>query len=165
MRKNTLYPIAVFMISILISACGGRKAVMDEEHNTILSVTYTSEYCGGAYPDDEILEELMVPKPFEKETIYIFNNDNVQDIVSYQLNKEGKVSLNLQVGKYTVCQYNHLKVAQEMEEQLSQGPGKEGFCPPDWKFEIAAELEVGEKGGEYTVNLHLVCDPCKEPKP
>ena len=165
MRSNTLYTISISMMAILISACGGRKAVMDDEHNTILAVTYTSEYCGGAYPDDELLEELMVPKPLGKETVYIFKNENVEDITALQLNKEGKVSLNLKAGKYSVCKYHHLQVAQEMEELLSKGPGTEGLCPPDWKFQISAELEVGESGGEYTVNLHLICDPCQEPKP
>jgi len=165
MRSNTIYTLAISMMAVLISACGGRKAVMDDEHNTILAVTYTSDYCGGAYPDDEILEELMIPKPLEKETIYIFNNENVDEITSFQLNKEGKVSLNLKQGKYSVCMYNHVQVAQEMEELLSKGPGTEGLCPPDWKFQISSELEVGPNGGDYTVNLHLICDPCQEPKP
>ncbi len=69
-----------------------------------LSITSTSQYCGGAAPPQELQDNLAKPKPLENKVIYVRKDKNdLSTPILYTLTTDlnGRASLKLAPGKYT----------------------------------------------------------------
>lgn len=69
-------------------------------------ITYTSQYCGGARPPEELLKELATPKPYAEKVIFIKkgNQNPFTNKVLYRIKTDslGRYSVKLKSGIYII---------------------------------------------------------------
>lgn len=119
-------------------------------------INYTSDYCGGAYPSEDILEGLKKERPLAKNNLFIFKEGEGRDKMSEVVTAEdGTCTMELTPGKYHIY----------LPEKLSKGVSKfisQEDCD-SWKNTPNATFEVTADDNDLTVNLHKTCNPCHEP--
>jgi hypothetical protein len=82
----------LILLFLTVAAFSQRKKVP-------LEIFITSEYCGGARPDEKMKAEIEKPVPYTGTIIYISEKGKVD---SAKTNEAGKVTLKLRKGKYLV---------------------------------------------------------------
>lgn len=144
------------LISGLVS-CG----VFRQSGLVTLEITQTDDYCGGAVPPEEILEEMRTPRPMPEQTIYI---SQVRKNSLIALNVvEGKATAELKPGKYEVRTHSPEDVEAfllkfRVGEDMTQ-------CYRDWMGKVVAEFEISKDLSMVKFNVHKTCDPCAPPPP
>jgi hypothetical protein len=95
-------PLIIILICLFsFSVWAKRKPV--EAYTTITGkVTTTADYCGGARPSEEMLEQLRTPKPAIRRTIYIkygsVNTENTRLIKKVMTDSNGLFTVKLKKG-------------------------------------------------------------------
>jgi len=67
--KNLLYLIP--LVSVLIGCKGKSKISADDKNARTISIEYQEQYCGGAQPNDEVMEDINELKLFANQSAYI----------------------------------------------------------------------------------------------
>jgi hypothetical protein len=116
-----------------------------------VSVMFTTSYCGGAAPTEEIENRHANRRPFTKSTLRIKNSSaGIDTLVS--TNESGEFKASLPVGTYDV--YLTSKVNSRLDT---------GFNPACeiLKKKISGTFTVSHKKNPFsTVIIHFDCDPC-----
>jgi nitrite reductase/ring-hydroxylating ferredoxin subunit len=102
------YTIAALALLCSYTTADAQKAAM---YKVVITCTQTSDYCGGAQPQDEMLEELRLPKPLPNATYYLVRGSKRSSKVYKKVtsNDLGEVQLNLPAGSYTLLSAEQIK--------------------------------------------------------
>jgi hypothetical protein len=115
-------------------------------------VLFTSTYCGGARPSEEILAEKATPKVLSLSWVKFKNHFTGKEYV-LQTNAEGIAETEMEEGKYDVF------FTKDINPKLSTG-----FDPKCslWQNQLLLTVKVTSSGKTQDVNVHFVCNPCDE---
>lgn len=164
------FTIALFSTLLFISC---KTASLDRSIK--FNLTSTSDYCGGAMPDQSIIDDLNTPKPFNG-TLYIHIDPERKDKGIAQEFKNGKASISgLVNGEYLLFEYPAINIEElennkesedneEMENTGSNGLMK-SECKLMKNFQVLEGITIDQETKEISINIHLTCDPCGEPLP
>ena len=110
----------------------------------------TNAYCGGAYPNDEIMEDLKQGFPYEHKTLRLIPTGKGK-AVSFTTDRSGKFSVNIVPGSYRLC---------PGPRPASSESGYNPNCAL-WLEHVFDELVIPDKN-TYTKNfqVEIPCDPC-----
>ncbi|MDC0561280.1 hypothetical protein OAP07_04335 [Bacteroidia bacterium] len=161
----------VITTAIVIVSCGVRQYDRVIEFN----IQSTSDYCEGANPNDEILKKLATPSPFNG-ILYIHKNKDREDAGITQKFKNGKASISgLVNGKYSIYRYPAIEVSipennQPDSSNMSNISNNMDVmmdyqCEIEKAFQPIAIINIDQETTDVSLEIHLECDPCSEPKP
>lgn len=151
------YYISLWMLIFLI-ACNA-KTVKNNSSELIeiqFSVQYTSEYCGGAYPPDEVLKALDVERPLKNKELIIKRKD-ADETYSLMCDAKGVASLSLPQGQYLVF-YPIKMTAEPSENALSVEQCAQWKKTPDTAFAVTADTK------NIDLKVRQTCNPCEAPR-
>jgi hypothetical protein len=150
---------------VFISATQTKKL-----YNVSISLTTTSQYCGGAAPSREMIEELSRPVPdVAKKMILkrgIANDSKSVFIKEFTANDTGYLFMKLPAGKYFLIIedkkdktfYNDIlknhKVKTEQNEAVDIACLNKWYLTPDFSFEVKAN----QSKQKFTYNTHHNCN-------
>lgn len=126
-------------------------------------ITTTQDYCGGAAPPDELIEDLRTPKPYTG-SLYIHQNATREDdgivveVANGTCSSEGLVE-----GTYYV--YLDPKMPEISRANLSPINIQKADCNLQHNRKPLATIALDNSTALVTQNLHIICDPCMEPRP
>jgi hypothetical protein len=117
-------------------------------------IYYTSSYCGGAHPTEEIMKELNKSKLYLNTEFRLFNEDSKIEYYFYTDNT-GSYSLKLNRGNYNLYP-TKIKV-----DENNNGNGYNPNCDARLKT-ILATINILESDSviNQNFNVHLECNPC-----
>lgn len=115
-------------------------------------VLFTSTYCGGARPTEEILAEKATPKPLSASTLKLRNHFTGKEYL-IKTNADGVGSAELEEGKYDVF------LTKDINSTL--GTGFDPKCAL-WLDQSMLTVKVLAAGKMQDVKIHFVCNPCDE---
>lgn len=134
-----------------------------------LEVTATKDYCGGANPAEEMLEELKKPQPYSG-TLYLHNNKARQDDGIEIVFVDGLATADgLNNGFYYMFTEKKIDIDKIQEDQESlEKMAIEGIdigCLFGESQRSVFEFEVDDKTKIITQQMHIRCNPCLPPAP
>jgi hypothetical protein len=145
---------------IAIIACKSKKI---ENRQLLFEWTVTEDYCGGAFPPDELITELRTPKPYTG-SVYIHKNITRTDEGKHFTITDGKLEASgLSEGDYYVFIFPTM-------EESNQKPKSERDqirhdCEITFNRTPVATFTVDKKSTDFALAIHKVCNPCIEPRP
>jgi hypothetical protein len=161
---------------VIMAGCKATKSNVDSSTSSkekaassgpfTIEVEYGEQYCGGAQPTDEIVEHISRPKPFFNGTIYIAEEGPNQEVIDekmVQLDKEAKVTLNLDSGSYFISLIP--LTPEPIDSTLSPLEMDKIKCMNQWRRVVARSYTLGGQNPVYRVALLKECNPCEEPRP
>lgn len=158
MRTNSLIIAGVVVLSLFLmanSTCNKKKKVQ-------VSFTQTSAYCGGAAPNEKLLQELNTPKPLTGVMLHVLRKGDKDKNMIHVILSESNLELLLKNGTYEVFKemnedvFN--KVDKVKDEELK-------MCLMEWYMAPKATFEVTDETTSIEVNIHADCNPCYPPAP
>ena len=156
MMKHTYW--ALLGILILVSQCKNRKP---KEGEVTFLITTSQQYCGGAAPDEAILEEMATPKPLAKDTVYLQSVDVPDgEIIPIVTSAKGIVTVPMKEGSYTL----YLHYPEDQFKDLSS-LSKKKRCEITWKAMFAEAFMIDPSVSSMEFNFFITCNPCEEPRP
>jgi hypothetical protein len=156
--KNLLI-IASFLLFLL--ACKNNQSGIQNTNAIQFDIYYTEQYCGGAAPPDELMEELHTPKPYS-DTIYIHEiKDARREAASLKIRlKKGKGDLPyLANGVYVAYKAPVYQI-----DSSSSDFGREN-CYYESSFMPFFTFTISEPNQFITDTVNIQCDPCVPPMP
>lgn len=154
-----------------IVACSACKTTRDvESSNTPLfevsgTVYVTSDYCGGAHPNETILQNLKTPKPYEGKKLFIRDTDSndFSSPVVYSLttDQDGRFTCSLPEGKYCIIDeyrvnrgYTDSLMANVVPDLKISDP----WCIRSWSAQCLMTFEIKNKNMVLPqINIHQQC--------
>lgn len=126
--------------------------VAEPTYKTSFRVLYTSSYCGGARPSEEMLAEYATPKLLSVSWVKFRNHHTGKEYV-LQTNADGIAEAEMEEGKYDVF------LTKDINPKLSTG-----FDPKCklWTDQLLLTVKVSSSGKAQDVNIHFICNPCDE---
>ena len=150
---------SAFILALLLASCKSTSLSRSIKFN----VTSTSDYCGGAMPNEEIMESLMMPTSFNG-TLYIHNNPERSDKGLALKFKNGKASITgLVNGDYAI--FKHPAFSKDKLENNESDENLENECEMMRNFQMLEMVNINQETKEITIHIHFMCDPCQEPMP
>lgn len=172
----------VILSLVVLSSCANRLT----KRQIVFDFKYTEDYCGGAYPDEEILKELATPKDFTKK-LYLTDNPK-REGANFELNFDNKglaKRSGFAVGTYYLYMAPKLNIDSVMmafekiaepepqpivigEEESEPQPIEmliNPRCVLKQNYTPIATFEVKKSTRKLQDTLKIVCDPCLPPKP
>jgi hypothetical protein len=150
----------VIIIATALLAMGCKSLVVDRVIK--LTVTETSDYCGGANPPAELLETLMTEKPFTGKLYVNSTPDRNDDGQTLIINNGSLKQSGFAEGVYFV--FLHPKINREEltktnvdEEMIS--------CLEMVNSRYTASFIITKETKSSTIHAHIMCDPCSLPRP
>ena len=141
---------------ILLLACSGSKSGKEKVYEVKLAFSSTSDYCGGAPPNDRILKNLQAPKVYSSKDIMLSTENKLNDtMITLTLDKEGEVATALAARTYYVF------LPQKLYTSFSKG-GNEEACK-SWKNTPNGTFDMEKGIKSLEVKFHITCDPCGTP--
>lgn len=126
---------------------------------------HTSEYCGGAYPPEELLEELRTPSPYSG-TVYVHQHEDRSDTGIQLEFKEGKVAQEGFVeGKYFMFLYPKYAPTENESTRVTPTYGPTVECFKKRSLTVLTSFEISRESTEIKKTIHVACDPCALPRP
>jgi len=161
LKKTTL---ATFIITLLLSSCSSSKnstSASDNSQKTDeiinLTIEYTSNYCGGANPPDELLERLKIPKAYANMDIYISKESNINNVIKITADANGKVTTSLSDGKY------YLFMPEKIAAKSTNERDEKGCIT--WKNTPNGDFSISNGSKEVVVTIKKTCDACGPLRP
>lgn len=156
---NEKYYLPFFLIVLFSIACHSSKTVIKtsqkvEKYFRISGkVEQKFNYCGGARPTKELLENFAKPKPFSDKTFYIkegtTNTEKAKVITSFTTKADGSFSFQLPKGVYSIIVTEQLQTIKatdlqnksfKVDEQCLQNWWKTAFYVLDIKNQNIPDL-------------------------
>ena len=177
MHKTTLI-VLVIIVSVVIGACtqfNDKNSLNNANLKTIFGkIVQTSDYCGGAAPPQEMIDELIREKPFPDKELYIREgNVNLLSkpiIKGFVSDKDGKFEISLPQGRYCVIEKikkENFKILDftEINKRLpsySQYHVESEQCFKDWWKNCDKILVVDNQDiKDFVIKFHHSCgQPC-----
>jgi hypothetical protein len=157
----------IILITIVYLLCSAERCTprvgpnlkMDGDSCLVtVKVTYTSPYCGGARPSDQMLEDSKKPKPLPGQLFYVKpgkeNSMSVNALAQAETDTSGKMVFKLPLGKYML-----LLPVQTVEMDTNSYVTNQYYrydrkCLIEWWKKPVIVFDVYHSG-ESTVNVHL----------
>lgn len=137
----------------IILACNSSKKPEDDKNEVTLTFTSTSDYCGGAKPNDKIINDLLTPKSYSDKDIMLSTDNKLNDsMITLSVNAEGKVTTKLDARTY------YIFLPSKVYSNFSAG-GDETACK-NWKNSPDGTFDVEKGNTEVEIKLHKNCSPC-----
>ncbi len=124
--------------------------------NITIEFTQTSDYCGGAAPSEEMLEELKTPQPMGRIIFYIVKGSKH----SYKAYKRvltsemGDVELSLPKGKYAIFSEKQMKKFVKLNDSETQL--WDNKCLKEKHFTPLLIINT-YKANQFKLNIHNKC--------
>ncbi len=147
-----IFAILLLIVSSILTFynCLGQD---ESEMKTVLkgNVTFTTRYCGGARPSQEILDRNKTPKIY-KNTTFKLKNASTNKEYLFKTDSLGNYSLSIKKGMYNL--YPTLNSSDENKI------GFDNKCEK-WQSMNIGEVTIGnEKKLNYDFIVNCPCDPC-----
>jgi len=151
--------ILITTLTMITSSCGSSKSNLTQTDATMqvkMTVNFTSDYCGGAYPSDEILEAWKKERPLSKKKFYVLKvGDELDQMMEMSTATDGTCSMELEPGQYQIF------LPEKRGEAFGKFINKEQ-CET-WKKTPNGTFEVTNTAQELTAKVHKTCSPCQDP--
>lgn len=141
------------IILLLATLSCSKKVNVPDQSIARLEVQFTSSYCLGMRPTNEILDSLAKLRPFSNGRLICVSSEGKQTTIL--LNEKGMASLNLARGTYDV--YHADKFKQHPEINIPR-------CDL-WKKTVDFTFSLTEKSQLVKGKLHQRCSPCELDQP
>lgn len=122
------------------------------KYRTTLTVYYTTSYCGGARPSQEIVAGHETPRLFASSSLRLKNHHTGKEYY-IKTSAGGTANYEFEEGKYDVF------LTEDIRPSLNTG-----FDPKcaAWKQQLLRTVKIGPDTKVQDVNIHFVCNPCDE---
>ena len=153
-------------ISLLITTILFVSCKTSQFNRTVkINIMSTSDYCGGANPNDELIEELNTPKPFNG-TIYIHKDPERRDKAITKRFVNGKATISTRImGITDLGLFQYPAINLKKIENNESGAIMKNDCRIEKNFQPLGMIIVDPETKEVSLDIHLTCDPCSEPMP
>lgn len=146
--------IIITLAALVTASCGNRK----KKKPITVTMFYNEQYCGGAAPDDEILEQYNIAKPFQ-DTLYLHEGpDQHDDGILLIFNKQGKAKLSV-AGNGTYFAFRYPKMDLSTLVANPQVPG-DPLCEFNFKNREMIPLNFDVETTSITDTIRFSCNPC-----
>jgi hypothetical protein len=160
----------IFLIILFQSSCkvieGEKELGRNKTYQISGTVTYTSNYCGGARPSETLLQQLAIPTPYPGKQIH-FRKGNSNDLSSLIIktivtDSLGKFTLQLEPGKYCIID-DYRKDRSFVDSMLHQADDsylkvQDPQCINDWLSTCLYSLTVKDQNlMDIQINIHREC--------
>lgn len=126
--------------------------VAEPTFKTSFRVLYTSSYCGGARPSEEMQAEYATAKLLSVSWIKFRNHFSGKEYI-LQTNANGVAEAEMEEGKYDVF------LTKDINPKL--GTGFDPKCKL-WTDQLLLTVKVTSSGKMQDVAIHFICNPCDE---
>ena len=152
-----------------------KKEVQNEKYKVQGTATYTGAHCGGARLPDDMLQELMTPKPLSEKILYIRKGErnSLKDtsiVAEVKTNEGGEFVIELPPGKYFLVDYKkkdqtfYNSVRSGHKEKSDFYDAVDTLCLKTWYETPDATFEVVKgENNRVTVNYPNRCSWNKIP--
>lgn len=124
--------------------------------NVSLSITISSDYCGGAAPSEKVISKLNEPKQFTNQKLYITTTKPSkilpEDMTQLTSSTSGTIDTSLEKGTYFVF------LPEKVSAKLASKDRSESDCIK-WKNTPNGTFTVGSDKN-ISFNIHKTCDGC-----
>jgi hypothetical protein len=117
-----------------------------------LEFTFTSAYCGGARPTEEIIADKATARPLRNSTLLLKNHFNGKTYTC-TTNDDGVCQTGITEGKYDVY------LTTDINPKL--GTGFDGKCSL-WRNKVMYTVKITDDGKSRLVPVHFECNPCDD---
>lgn len=155
------HSIATLLIVTLLVSC----RCVNINRTIELNIDKTEDYCGGAFPEKEIIDELKTPKRYNGK-LYVHSKKNRTDDGIELVFKDGKCIIKrFSDGIYYVFTQPKMTREDHMKNQklLEQGVDIECLVQENLRTSLAFEILSSTKS--ITAQVNFICDPCTPPRP
>ena len=157
-----IFGTSIFLTAIiLIIACQSQKNHQSKSQQGIMKkiqVSYTEDYCGGAFPSDNILKaEKKVKAYTNKELILSKEGWPAEKMITYRTSSEGQFDMDLSPGSY------QLFMPEKISATYREGSVMSREVCEKWKSTPNGILLIKEDtSGTLEVTIHRSCNRCIE---
>lgn len=160
-----------FLITILFLSFPEKQPVV-EKYSVEGRITTSSNYCGGAAPDPEMLRELQTPRGFSGKQLYIRKgktNDLSMPIVDTIIaDAEGHFSIQLPKGTYTIISEHQIDQS-ILNQDFGSGIFVDSLCLEEWWSNglktIVVDSDISGNDFHFTDRCFIPLDiPCLQYK-
>lgn len=142
---------------------------MAKDNNRVYTVTgsiyLTSDYCGGANPPEELLENLKTPKPYQGKKIYLRagNTNNFEQPILYSIitDTAGKFILLLPKGDYCIVDEYRTTAGYTDSLFVDKVPNlkmTDPWCIKQWCNECLIQFKIDNKNLSIEpITIHQQC--------
>lgn len=135
-------------------------AVMAQKTKIEIEIKSSAQYCGGAQPPEEVLQELATPKALAGAVFVVVKDKKI--VATVTSDKAGKLNFKLKKGDYKI--YESWRYTLQTPNQMAADMFDKTCLVAEWE-RVYADLHVGKKKFDYKANYPLVkiCDwmvPC-----
>lgn len=113
---------------------------------------YTTSYCGGARPTEEIIQENAMPRLLTNSKVKL-KNHHTDIVYTCVIGSDGEANVDLEEGKYDVY------FTKEINPALPTGYDPKCSL---WQNKSLFTVKVTNDGKTREVTLHFECNPCDE---
>ncbi|MFN5183988.1 MAG: hypothetical protein ACK5D5_13290 [Bacteroidota bacterium] len=114
-----------------------------------ITITYTRSYCGGARPNDEIINALNQPKVLANCKIKLESDGKIKKKFKGRTNEKGELEIKIKKGKYILYIASNEKNKSELPFDKS--------CKKLRKKALS-NFEISDK--ETSIEIRIPCNPC-----
>jgi hypothetical protein len=126
------------------------------------TVTETSDYCGGAAPNEEVMQSLLTKKPFTG-TLYVHSMPERMDEGQALQIQDGTLKQSgFSEGVYFIYTQPKLNRSDSSTMKLDEDLVN---CLEMFSLHQTANFIVSKETKSVTFNVHTMCDPCAPPNP
>lgn len=160
-----IIPISIIYILCAVQGCKNKNKVTDsseKKYKVTIVATFTSPYCGGARPTDEILEYYRKPRPLPAQVFHVkpgeTNSMRIESLAQAETDTAGKAYFELPAGKYMLLlpvQTVNMDTTKYADNQYYKYDRKcmiERWKKPLLTFEVKADGE-----NKFSIHLSKAC--------
>ena len=148
------------LFAIALAACSTTKNTATVDGDTspsleelVLNIKFTSNYCGGAPPPDDLIQRLRTPKNLASEDIYISTQNKLNDdLIKVKTDANGKLTTSLEVGTYFLYLPNKVNATLKKSGDATR-------CK-EWKNKPNGEFTVSKGTSDIEIAIVKTCDSC-----
>lgn len=162
----------IFLITVF-SACKTQKGTIEDTNATnqsegpakmvTVSGVFSEEYCGGAPPTDEMVEEMEKEKPFTNQELHIYTIGLGEgEYFKVKTGSDGTFKKRLAPGSYFIYTMNkesYDKLIESTTDKHIKECLRAHFIAPISSFDVVK----GETETEFF--YRKMCNPCEPPRP
>lgn len=140
-------------------SCNTRKKAGSRDLILSGKVTFTTPYCGGARPSDEMLQEYNRPKPYAGKVLFAERlGPLVVPPVRIVTNDTGYFSVSLSPGDYVLLQEEQLDTLNVAELKKPGMVEVDTVCLKKWKHTPLASVSLRQQNiDSITINFPHPC--------
>ncbi len=149
--SETLVP-AVDEATMRIDSVAEDTTSAAAKYRVTLTVYYTTSYCGGARPSQDIVAGHEAPRLFASSSLRLKNHHTGKEYW-IKTSSGGTANYEFEEGKYDVF------LTEDIRPSLNTG------FDPDcaiWKQQLLVTVKIGPNSKAQDVNIHFVCNPCDD---